>query len=251
MEYPVKAIVLAAGKGTRLQSEKFNLPKVMREADGKPLLKYVLDALSFLHRDDIIIVVGYKKETVISKFKDYKFVEQSEQLGTGHAVLCASSEIRGFDGAVLVCYGDMPLIRSETYKELIETHFKEENACTLLSGTSSEPLPYGRVIRDSDGSFLSVVEDRDCNEEQKKIEELNVGIYVFDSKLLLKSLSELKNNNSQKEYYLTDVPRILKSAGGKIGIHKEKLGEEIIGVNTPAQLKQVEDYLRKRKFTSE
>lgn len=243
----IKAVVLAAGKGTRLQTEGVDLPKVMREALGKPLLHYVLEGLGFINKEDITIVVGYKKEKVTDYFSGYGFAVQAEQLGTGHAVMSAKEALDGYDGAVLVCCGDMPLITRETYEALVKTHFEERNVCTMLTGTSAEKLPYGRVLRSENGGFLRIVEEKDCTPEQKKIDELNSGVYVFDAKKLLPTLSQLKNNNSQGEYYLTDVPYVLQAQGDKIGICKRNLGYEIIGVNTVEQLNQVENLL-KNKF---
>lgn len=238
----LKAVVLAAGKGTRLQKEGSNLPKVMREALGKPLLYYVLEAINFIQPEDITIVVGYKKEKITEYFTGFKFAVQSEQLGTGHAVMAAKDQLSD-DTAVLVCCGDMPLIKRETYSDLVKNHFEQGNTCTILTGTSDLNLPYGRIIRDSEGAFLEVIEEKDCNEEQIKIRELNSGVYVFKSSELLPTLSELKSDNAQGEYYLTDVPAILKSKKAKIGICMRELGYEIIGVNTLEQLKQVESIL--------
>ena len=239
----LRVVVLAAGKGTRLQTGDNDAPKVMRQACGRPLLWYVLDALSFVNKKDVTIVVGYKKEEVIDCFKGYKYAVQTEQLGTGHAVMAAQAELKDFDGAVLVCYGDMPAVRRDTYESLVHAHFTQNNVCTILTGETSIPLPYGRILRDQNGDFLHVVEDRDCTPEQLKITELNSGVYVFRSQPLLDALKSLKNDNSQGEYYLTDVPAILRADGAKVGIHKRSLGEEIIGVNTLQQLEQIEGIL--------
>lgn len=239
-----KAIVLAAGKGTRLQTEGITLPKVMREACGKPLLHYVLQNLSFLPKEDIVLVVGYHREDVLKVFGDYPHAVQEPQLGTGHAVAVASEFFSGYDGPVLICYGDMPLLKRSTYESLLETHQKEGNVCTLLTGTCDWDLPYGRILRDEQGTFLGVVEDRDCTAEQKAIRELNVGVYVFDSKKMFEALGQLKNNNAQKEYYLTDVPAILRQEGGKVGACCACHGAELIGVNTVEQLQMVEDELK-------
>lgn len=241
-----KAIVLAAGKGTRLQTEGITLPKVMREACGKPLLHYVLQNLSFLPKEDIVLVVGYHREDVLSVFGDYPHAVQDPQLGTGHAVAVASEFFSGYDGPVLICYGDMPLLKRSTYESLLETHQREGNTCTLLTGTCDWDLPYGRILRDEAGTFLGVVEDRDCTAEQKAIRELNVGVYVFDSKKMFQALGQLKNNNAQKEYYLTDVPAILRQEGGKVGACCACHGAELIGVNTVEQLQMVEEELKKQ-----
>jgi bifunctional N-acetylglucosamine-1-phosphate-uridyltransferase/glucosamine-1-phosphate-acetyltransferase GlmU-like protein len=229
MNNQMKAVVLAAGKGTRLRKEGCDLPKVMRLACKRPLLGWVLDAISFIGKEDIIIVAG-----------------QEEQLGTGHAVMSAEGCLKGYNGSVLVCYGDMPLLTRATYETLAAAHREGKNDCTILSGRTHEPLPYGRIVRDQNGGFLKIVEDRDCTAEEKAIDELNTGLYVFEAGKLLPALKKLKNNNSQGEYYLTDVPAILKEEGAKIGVCTLDLGSEIIGVNTMEQLKQVEDILRRR-----
>ena len=242
----MKAIVLAAGKGTRMQSEENNLPKVLRKVVDKPLLHYVLEALRFIPQQDTVLVVGYKHEEVETAFPNYPTALQDPQLGTGHAVACAKEHLQGFDGTVLVCYGDMPLLKQEVYEKLLQDHEEAGAKCTLLSGTCQEYLPYGRVVMGEDNGFIGVVEDRDCTPQQKEIRDLNVGIYAFDSKCLLESLSELKSNNTQNEYYLTDVPSIIQSKGGLVQVCKAVLNEQIIGVNTPEQLTQMEYYLSKR-----
>jgi len=244
MERKLKAVVLAAGKGKRLHSEAHELPKVMRVAAGRPLLSYVLSAIDFVGRENTIIVVGYKKEAVISAFPGYTFAEQKEQLGTGHAVMAAAEALQGFDGSVLVCCGDMPLVKKESLLALVETHFGENNACTILSGSSDEALDYGRIVRDENGEFLRMVEHKDCSEEERKIKELNSGVYIFETPSLLGALTKLRRDNAQGEYYLTDVPAILKSEGKKVGVCCRHLGSELLGVNTPEQLQRVEELLR-------
>ena len=239
----LKAVILAAGKGTRLQTEGITLPKVMRVAAGKPLLAHVLSALDFIPKKDCVIVVGYQKESIINAFPDYVFAEQKEQLGTGHAVMAAFSQLEGYDGQLLVCCGDMPLIKRETYRALVEAHRASSNVCTILSGTSELDLPYGRILRDGNGGFCGMVEDRDASPEQKNIKELNSGVYVFDAAALREVLSELRHDNSQGEYYLTDAPLLLKQKGYTIGVCYRELGYEIIGVNTPEQLRQTEEIL--------
>ena len=170
METGIKAVVLAAGKGTRLRTEGVDLPKVLRQARGRALLDYVLSELSFLPREDIVLVVGYEREKVTAAYPDYLHAVQEPQRGTGHAVQCAREALAGFTGSVLVCYGDMPLLRRETYESLIATHRKEGNDCTLLSAVSDEELPYGRIVRRADGAFSHIVEDKDCTPEVLKQE---------------------------------------------------------------------------------
>lgn len=240
----IKAVVLAAGKGTRMMTETNTMPKVLRLACGKPLLYYVLKTLQFVPKEDTILVVGYRREDVIAAFPDYPHAVQDPQLGTGHAVRCAKAELEGFNGTVLVCYGDMPLLKEEVYRGLLEDHARTGSVCTLLSGTTEEKLPYGRVLKDENGEFLQVVEDRDCTPEQKAIRELNVGIYAFDCKELLACLDLLRNNNAQQEYYLTDVPALMKQRGGRVSVYTAELNEQILGVNTPEQLAIAEKYLK-------
>jgi len=239
----LKAVVLAAGKGTRLNTGDNDEPKVMRKANGKPLIWYVLDALSFINRKDIIIVVGYKKDLVINSFGGYPYVVQSEQLGTGHAVIAAREKLENHSGALLVCYGDMPAIKREVYELLLHTHLEEGNNCTILTGETTLQMSFGRIIRDEKGSFLQVVEEKDCTPQQLIITELNTGVYVFDTPMLIKALAELKNENAQGEYYITDVPAIMRNHGARIGILKRDLGDDIIGVNTLEELKMVERIL--------
>lgn len=243
----LKAVVLAAGKGTRLQTEGITLPKVMRLAAGQPLLHYVLDALSFLPEKDIILVVGYRREDVVGAYPQYPAAVQAEQLGTGHAVQSAAHLLEGFTGSVLVCCGDMPLMRKESYEELCRLHLQGDNACTMMSGRADEPLPYGRVIRDGEGSFLRIVEDKDCTPEEKQVTELNVGVYLFRAEDLFEALGHLRCDNAQGEYYLTDVPGWLMEQGRKVDVCCTCTAEDMVGVNTPEQLEQVERVILQRR----
>lgn len=245
----MKAIVLAAGKGKRLHSEEFNLPKVMREANGKPLIEYALESIDFIDRKDTVVVVGYMKEKVQEKLGDeYLYGVQEEQKGTGHAVMCASEHFENYDGNVLILYGDMPMFKKETYKAVIEKHEKSGADCTLLTAIIDNPPAYGRIVRDEKtGKLCDIVEDKDCTPEQKEIKELNVGIYVFKAKLLFEGLKKLKNNNAQGEYYLTDMPKIFISEGKKVETHSITNEIEIYGVNTIEDLQFCEKQLAKQQ----
>ncbi len=244
----IKAVVLAAGKGTRLGSEQAQLPKVMRPVLGRPMLSYVLDALDFLPPENITIVVGFLRQTVIDHFgPSYRYAVQDAQLGTGHAVSCARDSFQDFEGPVLVCCGDMPLVRRETYQALLETHLREGNACTLLAGTSSVELGFGRVACDGEGRFLRVIEYKDCTPEQRAIPMLNAGAYFFDAGLLRDALPRLQNSNAAGEYYLTDIPELLLADGHRVGVYHSRIDGEILGVNTPEHLAAVEASLRARQ----
>ena len=206
MNYDLKAVVLAAGKGTRLQTEGEPVAESYAFSKRETAFRVRLDALSFISVEDTILVVGYKKEEVLAYFKAYPSAVQEQQLGTGHAVLSAEGSLHGFEGSVLICCGDMPLLKKQTYQALADVHFKDHNACTILTGTSDVSLPYGRIVRDENGNFVQLVEEKDCSPDQLKIQELNSGVYIFEASKLLPALSKLKNNNAQGEYYLTDVP---------------------------------------------
>jgi UDP-N-acetylglucosamine diphosphorylase/glucosamine-1-phosphate N-acetyltransferase len=249
MSEQVKALVLAAGKGTRLHTEGITLPKVMRQAAGRALLDYVLEALGFLPKEDVILVVGYGKDDVLAAYPDYPYAEQTEQKGTGHAVQCAAPLLKDFDGHVLVCCGDTPLMRRETFQALINTHLSDGNACTLLSAVLDEGGSYGRVLRNRDGGFAAIVEAKDCTPEQAKATEVNTGTCVFRVRDLLATLNQLRCNNAQGEYYLTDVPALIQKAGGKVGLCDSCAPVEMLGVNTPEQLAQVEAIVRGEEGT--
>ncbi len=246
MAEPLKAVVLAGGKGTRLRTEGVDLPKVLRLAAGRPLLAYVLQELSFLPAQDTVLVVGYEGEKVADAFPGYPRVYQIPQLGTGHAVQCAESVLKGFDGHILICCGDMPLMTREAYEKLWREHQEQGNVCTLMAGVADQPLPYGRILRDETGGFARIVEDKDCSAEEREVKELNAGVYIFKAKELWRALTTLRPDNAQGEYYLTDAPAWLRKQGEKVGVCAACTPEEMLGVNTPDQLQQVEDILRKR-----
>lgn len=241
----LKALVLAAGKGTRLQTEGIDLPKVMRLADGKPLLHYVLSSLSFLPPEDIILVVGWKKEAVLAAFPQYPHAVQEQLNGTGGAVQYAAPLLEGFEGHLIVCCGDTPLMSQKTFQALAKTHLEEGNSCTMLSARLPEGGSYGRVLREADGTFQRIVEARDCTPEQAAVTEVNTGTYVFHVPALLSVLNELNQDNAQGELYLTDVPALLKARGLRVGLCDTCSPDEMLGVNTVEQLQQVEDLLRR------
>ena len=247
MREPLKAIVMAAGKGTRLRTEGVDLPKVLRQAAGKPLLEHVLGQLDFLPAQDVVLVVGYEGDKVVSAFPGYPHAFQSPQLGTGHAVQCAQGALKDFEGDILICSGDMPLMSRRAYLQLWEQHLREGNACTLMAGVVDDPGAYGRVIRGEDGGFARIVEAKDCTEEEARVKEINAGVYIFRSRDLWRSLTTLRPDNAQGEYYLTDAPIWLVKQGERVGVCAACTEEELLGVNTVEQLGQVEEILLKRQ----
>ena len=244
----MRAIILAAGKGTRLQSEKFNLPKVLRELCGKPLIGHVLENMAFLPEEDIALVIGYMAEKVQEAVGGaYKYALQKEQKGTGHAVLSAEEHFTDYDGDVIILFGDMPMFTREIYEGVIKKHQESGADLTILTAEIDAPLPYGRIIRDMDGKVCDIVEQKDATEEQKKIRELNVGIFVANSRLLFEALHKIGNNNAQGEYYLTDVPKILIREGRKVETHTIHDEVAIVGVNTIEDLEFCEKHMKERR----
>ena len=237
------AIILAAGQGTRIKS---NIPKVLHKVCGKEMVNHVIDNMREAEIEDVNVIIGNGSELVKESTKDrnVSYSLQEEQLGTGHAVKCAKEFLQGKDGVVAVFTGDAPLTRVETIKKLIDEHIKKGNKATLLSAYVDDPTGYGRIIRYGE-KVLRIVEHKDCNEEELKVNEMNAGMYCFDIKSLLSSLEELNNNNVQGEYYLTDVIGILKSKGEKVGALLTDY-EDTLGVNSRAQLAEAERVLRKR-----
>lgn len=244
----LKAVILAAGKGTRMKSE---LPKVIHEALGKPMVEYSISAAmeAGAKEFDICLVVGHKAELVKETVKEnVTFVLQEEQLGTGHAVKCAQDFI-GKDGLTMVLCGDTPLITGKTLKKLADIHVKEGNAITVLTAIAGDPTGYGRIIKDSWGKFVKIVEQKDATLEEQRVQEINSGMYIFDSDILTTALSKLTNDNAQGEYYLTDTIEIVKSEGlGVVATMVIDDMEEIKGVNSPEQLAEAEEILRQRSF---
>ena len=244
----MKAIILAAGKGKRINSEEENIPKHLRKVAGKPLLQYVLDAVNFIGKEDIIIVVGFLKEKIMDAFPGYNFAVQDEILGTGHAVKCAKSKVGDYKGDVLVLLGDTPLLEKSSLEKLTQYHQENKNHCTILSCQAEKHMPLGRIVRDEKDceKFCAIVEEKDCTPEQKNIREYNTGVMLFDSEKLFEELENLKNNNKSSEYYLTDVPMLFIEKNYKIGVYKSENSNDIHGVNTVEDLQAAEKILAEK-----
>ncbi|NEZ47673.1 bifunctional UDP-N-acetylglucosamine diphosphorylase/glucosamine-1-phosphate N-acetyltransferase GlmU [Clostridium niameyense] len=238
------AIILAAGKGKRMKS---SLPKVIHKVCGKEMVNHVIDNVRKAGIEDVNLVIGKSADKVKENTKDrevtYSF--QSEQLGTGHAVICAKDFLKDKKGVVAVFTGDAPLITEETIKELFSFHEENCFSATLVTSTVNNPTGYGRVIREASGEVKKIVEHKDCNEKELNVKEINSGMYCFDIEELLLSLNQLNNNNSQGEYYLTDVIEIMKNNKKKVGAMVVPF-DEIMGVNSRVQLCEAEKVMRNR-----
>lgn len=244
----VKSVILAAGKGTRMKSET---PKVLHQIYSKTLLGYVIDAVNETGlADENYVIVGHQAERVEEFIKDNytnaKTVLQSPQLGTGHAVSMVCPYLENFDGEVIILCGDTPLITSETLKTFIEAHREMNSDITVMSAVYDNPTNYGRIIRNTDNSLNSIVEEKDATPEQKEVKEINAGIYCLNWAKIKNAFSQLKTNNAQGEYYLTDIIEWGNKQGLRVNAHILERNEEIYGINSKLNLAEATKMLTKR-----
>lgn len=240
----LSAIILAAGEGKRMKSK---YSKVLHKISDKPMLKCVYDSVKEAGVEECIVVVGHKAEDVKNYMGDRaKYALQEKQLGTGHAVAQAEGAVDSMDGYTIVLCGDTPLITAETIKRAIEHHKDNDYCATVITAVLDDATGYGRIIRDEKGNVLKIVEHKDTNESEKKVKEVNSGLYCFTTKYLFEALKEINNNNSQGEYYLTDTLEILIKKGQKIGAIIVPDNNEIMGVNSRAQLAQAQKVMFER-----
>lgn len=238
------AIVLAAGKGTRMKSKK---SKLVHQIYGKELVKRAVENARKAGIDEVITVVGYQKEQVQAVLGDsVKYAVQEEMLGTGHAVMQTKEFLKGKKGKVVILSGDVPILRPSTIKNIIAKSIERKEYATLLTAIYDNPYGYGRIIRDEGGNVKAIVEHKDATDSQKEIKEINSGIYCFDIEELLKSLDQITSDNSQGEYYLTDVIKIMNDKGLKTGAVIVEDNTEILGVNDKIQLELLTRVLRLR-----
>ena len=240
----IGVIILAAGKGTRMQSD---IPKVCFKLAGKTLIQRVVDTSLKINADLIAIVVGYKKEMVIDTIEAHQnihFVTQENQNGTGDAVKSAKELFQRFDGNVFILCGDVPLLKAETLQKMLDKHLEAKAHCTVLTMILNDPDKYGRMVRDDKGNVCEIVEFRDATDEVKQIKEINTGIYVLNCKHLFDAIEEINDQNNQNEYYLTDVLKIFYHKGLKI---ESIILDDILeaaGVNSQEQLAEMEKHCR-------
>ena len=240
---------MAAGKGTRMKSE---LPKVLYPVMERPMIEYVLDALEQAGVDKIIVVVGYRSDLVretLAHRQNLEFVEQTEQLGTGHAVMKCRDHLSLHKDSVVVVAGDCPMIQVDSIRKLFEAYQNESAAkrpaCILGTAIKENPEGLGRILRDEKGDFQGIIEEKDASPEQKKIMEVNMSYYVFHTPDLLDALIHLRTDNAQKEYYITDTPAIMKSQGKRVVALPVLQPIESLGINTVDEAKIVEEAMKR------
>jgi len=248
MNRNLAVVIMAAGKGTRMNNP--DLAKVMYSINGKPLVEYVVDLAVRLDPARIVVVVGWQKDAVVQHLmktgKQIVFAEQTPQRGTGHAVMQAESHMQKFVGDVLVLSGDVPLLSYNTMMDLIEFHRTNNAITTVLTAEFEDPTGYGRILRNAGGDVVAIVEHDDASEEQRRVREINSGIYVFDVVHLFQGLKHITPSNAQEEYYLTDVFEYFWKSKLKVCAVKATDPREILGVNTPGQLEEACAYMAGR-----
>ncbi|MGB2865788.1 MAG: NTP transferase domain-containing protein [Sedimentisphaerales bacterium] len=240
------AIILAAGGSTRMNTQ---VPKVLHEVCGRPMLAYVLDACRKIGIKKIYVVVGFSADEIKEQFAgadDIIWVNQDEQLGTAHAVLCCKEHLKDFHGQTLILCGDGPSIRPQTLKILIDKHESGQSAATLATAVLDDPTGYGRIIRDTYGNMQGIVEDSDCTPEQLKIKEINPSNYLFNNQVLFEAIDRVKPENVKKEYYLTDAVSGIIATGHKVEAITAVPPDEAIGINSRAQLSAASKIMQRR-----
>ena len=243
----IRAIIPAAGKGKRLQKLSGDLPKAMFRVGNRPMLEIVLENIGFIEQSNTFIVVGCGKEKIIEYFGDrYNYVEQKQQLGTGHAVMACAEAFQDFDGSVLITFGDMPLFRRSEMDKMCRQHDQSGADCTLMTAQNPELALWARVVRDEQGNFSAIVEGKDCTPQQAQIKELFSGVMIFNSRSLFQILPQVGCANVQKEYYLTQVPELMVKEGMKVNTFFTEDGDDLRGINTPEDLEVCERILQKR-----
>jgi UDP-N-acetylglucosamine diphosphorylase/glucosamine-1-phosphate N-acetyltransferase len=243
----VATIILAAGQGIRMNSEK---PKVIFELGCKSMINRVVETAKKVDSELIVVVVGYKKDLVIDTVPandKIKFVEQIEQNGTGHAVMVTEKEFQDFSGDIFVLCGDVPLLRYQTLERMLQHHREKNAACTVLTAVMKDALRYGRIVRNKDNSVQRIVEYKDATDREKQIMEINTGIYCFEAQSLFLALEKVTNNNNQEEYYLTDTLDILNEEGKLVSSVILEDMIEASGVNSQEQLSNLENEFYRRQ----
>ena len=242
------AVVLAAGKGTRMKS---NLHKVLHQVLGKSMVDHAVTNLEKIGVDKIVTLNAYEADSVRAELKDrVEYAMQTEQLGTGHAVMMTKDLLEGLEGVTIVTYGDVPLLTEQTISNLFDYHQEQEAAITILTASTDNPTGYGRIIRDEAGNVLRIVEQKDANEQELLVKEINTGVCCYDNKVLFEALTKITNNNSQGEYYLTDLVGIIRDMGLKVVAYENEDFEETLDLVREVRYDSAFMFLySNRKFT--
>ncbi len=243
--HPFATIILAAGQGTRMKSD---IAKVLHEINGHPMIHNVIDLSLDLGSERTVLIIGHQKDKVMDRCKKYpvEYAIQEKQLGTAHAVLMTDQLLNNYEHDVLILSGDVPLLTQGTLKSLIETHQQSGAIATLLTSELKDPTGYGRIIRDINDHVIKIVEHKDANPQELAINEINVGIYIFNAKPLYQALKQVKNDNAQGEYYLPDVVKMYVDSGKKVVALLTPDFDETRGINTVEQLKDAETIINSR-----
>lgn len=238
-------LILAAGKGTRMKSD---LVKVLHPVAGRPMLDYVLNLAERMGSSRIAVIIGHQADLVEARYgnRGLAFVYQREQLGTGHAVLQAREAFAGYRGTILILCGDVPLLQASTIRELMDRHRASGAALTVLTTLLEDPFGYGRVVKDAGGSVLGIVEHRDATDEQRKIREINTGIYCAENPFLFEAVAGIGNDNAQREYYFTDLFAIARRKGVRTASVVAPDPGEVMGINSPDDLARATQIVQER-----
>jgi bifunctional UDP-N-acetylglucosamine pyrophosphorylase/glucosamine-1-phosphate N-acetyltransferase len=234
---------MAAGLGTRMKSTK---AKVLHKVLSEPMIRHVVQTVDSIGFDNVFVIVGHQKEEVMAVLDDFQvsFVVQKEQLGTGHAVLCAGSQLQAIGGTVMILSGDVPLISKDSLQQMLVVHQDKKTALTVMATHLQDPTNYGRILRNEQGQLLAIMEEKDATPDQKKISEINAGIYCAEVSFLFKVLSKVGSDNSQGEIYLTDIVRIAVDMGQRVEIFSGASAEEVLGINSKVELEAANRYLQ-------
>jgi bifunctional UDP-N-acetylglucosamine pyrophosphorylase/glucosamine-1-phosphate N-acetyltransferase len=242
----VAAVILAAGMGKRMHSD---LPKVLHAVGERPMVLHVIDAVSSIGASPIVVITGYQAERVeaVCADADVLFARQEQQLGTGHAVMQAAAALSGHARTIVVLNGDVPGLRPATIRAFIDYHEREHAAATVLTAVLQDASGYGRIVRDSDGNLLRIVEDKDASESERAILEINSGLFCFEALELFPALKRVTRRNAQNEYYITDVIGLLQAEGKRVAAWRIEDAREVAGVNNPDELDAVRRFVSDQK----
>jgi UDP-N-acetylglucosamine diphosphorylase/glucosamine-1-phosphate N-acetyltransferase len=239
----ISIVILAAGLGTRMQSDK---AKVLHEINGRPMVSYVVDTARAVAGNNVVLVIGHQADLVretVARQADLRYALQEEQLGTGHAVMCAMPAVPETTRCVVVLCGDVPLLKATTLHRFISDHRSQHRMLSILAVHLSDPTGYGRVVQDEQGNVIGIVEEADATRSERTIKLVNTGIYCIERSFLETALHQIHADNAQGEYYLTDIVGVAHAGGHSIGVTQGDNADEFLGVNSPEQLKTVASLL--------